>query len=52
VAFFNSFRDLTATGFWTTKIGMDDLKYMGNTFVAQWKGCPDEVLEKLGVKRA
>lgn len=52
VAFFNSFRDLTATGFWTTKAGMQDLQYIGNTFVAQWKGCPDEVLKKLGVSSA
>lgn len=51
VAFFNSFRDLTATGFWTTKIGMADLQYTGNTFVPNWKGCPDEALAKLGVKR-
>jgi hypothetical protein len=49
VAFFNSFRDLTASGFWTTKMGMDDLQYMGNTFVAEWKGCPDEAMKKLGV---
>jgi hypothetical protein len=49
VAFFNSFRDLTATGFWTTKVGMQDLQYTGNTFVAQWKGCPEEALKKLGV---
>jgi hypothetical protein len=52
VAFFNSFRDLTATGFWTTKVGMQDLQYMGNTFVAQWKGCPTEVLKKLGINEA
>jgi hypothetical protein len=51
VAFFNSFRDLTATGFWTTKMGMADLQYTGNTFVPVWKGCPDEALAKLGVKR-
>ncbi len=51
VAFFNSFRDLTATGFWTTKMGMADLQYTGNTFVPIWKGCPDEALAKLGVKR-
>jgi len=49
IAFFNSFRDLTATGFWTTKVGMQDLHYMGNVFVAEWKGCPDEVLAKLGI---
>jgi hypothetical protein len=51
VAFFSSFRDLTATGFWTTKMGMQDLQYMGNTFVPVWKGCPDAALERLGVKR-
>ena len=49
VAFFNSFRDLTASGFWTTKMGMDDLQYMGNTFVAEWKGCPDAALKKMGL---
>jgi hypothetical protein len=51
VAFFNSFRDLTAAGFWSSKMGVEDLQYMGNTFVAEWKGCPDEVLRKLGVTR-
>lgn len=49
VAFFNSFRDLTAAGFWSSKMGVEDLQYMGNTFVPEWKGCPDDVLEKLGV---
>jgi gluconate 2-dehydrogenase gamma chain len=50
VAFFNSFRDLTATGFWTSKMGIDDLRYMGNRSVPRWNGCPDEALQKLGVK--
>jgi gluconate 2-dehydrogenase gamma chain len=49
VAFFNSFRDLTATGFWTTKMGIQDLQYQGNRFVSEWTGCPDEALRKLGV---
>jgi gluconate 2-dehydrogenase gamma chain len=49
VAFFNSFRDLTATGFWTTKVGMQDLQYMGNIFVGKWEGCPEDVLKKLGI---
>lgn len=49
VAFFNSFRDLTATGFWTTRMGIDDLQYLGNRSVARWTGCPDEALKKLGV---
>jgi len=51
VAFFNSFRDLTASGFWTSRMGIKDLQYMGNVFVPEWKGCPDEVLKKLGVTR-
>jgi len=48
-AFFGSFRDLTATGFWTTRMGIDDLQYIGNRSVAQWRGCPEEALKKLGV---
>jgi len=51
VAFFNSFRDLTASGFWTSRMGIKDLDYQGNVFVPEWKGCPDEVLKKLGVDR-
>ena len=49
VAFFSSFRDLTAAGFWTTRIGIDDLQYSGNRSVARWNGCPDAALKKLGV---
>ena len=49
ISFFNSFRDLTASGFWTSKMGIEDLRYMGNVFVPEWKGCPDEVMRKLGV---
>ena len=49
VAFFSSFRDLTASGFWSSKVGVEDLKYMGNQYVRDWKGCPDEALKKLGV---
>jgi gluconate 2-dehydrogenase gamma chain len=49
VAFFNSFRDLTASGFFTSKMGFDDLKYMGNRYVPEWTGCPDEILKKLGL---
>ena len=49
VAFFGSFRDLTAAGYWTSRMGIADLQYMGNRSVAQWRGCPDEALKKLGV---
>jgi hypothetical protein len=48
-AFFRAFRDLTASGFWTTKMGMADLGYMGNTVVPKWDGCPPEQLKKLGL---
>jgi hypothetical protein len=48
-AFFTSFRDLTASGFWTTRMGIDDLQYLGNVGVAEWKGCPEEVVKKLGL---
>ena len=50
VAFFSSFRDLTASGFWTTRMGIEDLQYQGNRFVSDWTGCPDAALNKLGVK--
>lgn len=48
VAFFNHLRDLTATGFFTSKIGIDDLGYVGNR-PNQWDGVPQEVLEQYGV---
>ncbi|MEX0821359.1 MAG: gluconate 2-dehydrogenase subunit 3 family protein [Rhodothermales bacterium] len=51
VAFFNSFRDLTASGFWTTKEGMDDLGYIGNEYVQEWTGAPEEEIERLGLSR-
>lgn len=50
VEFFNSFRDLAASGFWTTRMGIDDLQYQGNVFVSEWKGCPQEMLDRLGVQ--
>ncbi len=47
-AFFEWFRDLTSSGFWSSKMGVDDLGYVGNTpFV--WEGPPAEVLKKLGL---
>ncbi|MDF9797110.1 gluconate 2-dehydrogenase gamma chain [Catalinimonas alkaloidigena] len=46
--FFNNFRDFVATGFFTSKMGIEDLKYMGNT-ANVWKGSPQEVMDKLGV---
>jgi hypothetical protein len=49
-SFFASFRDLTASGFWSSRMGVEDLGYQGNTFVAEWKGCPPEALRELGIE--
>jgi gluconate 2-dehydrogenase gamma chain len=49
VRFFNMFRDVVATGFWTSKMGMQDLQYIGNVPVGQWTGSPPEALQKAGV---
>lgn len=48
VTFFNRFRDLVASGFWSSKIGIDDIGYMGNQ-PYDWQGCPDEALHHLGL---
>jgi len=50
VAFFSAFRDLTASGFWSSKMGVEDLKYLGNVANPEWQGCPAEALERLGVR--
>jgi hypothetical protein len=49
VEFFSQLRDLTASGFFSSEIGVEDLQYIGNTFVAEWTGAPQEVLDRLGV---
>ncbi len=47
--FFDRFRDLASTGFWTTEEGMTDLGYVGNVPLVTWEGAPPEVLERLGL---
>lgn len=47
--FFSLMRDLTMTGFYTTKIGIDDLGYIGNT-PNVWDGVPEEELKKHGLE--
>jgi gluconate 2-dehydrogenase gamma chain len=49
VAFFNRFRDLTASGFFSSRMGVEDLQYMGNRLVPEWTGCPPEVMDHLGL---
>lgn len=48
VAFFNLMRNLTATGFFSSKIGIEDMEYKGNTPNA-WDGVPDDVLKQYGL---
>jgi len=38
--FFSLLRNLTADGFFTSKIGIKYLGYKGNTFVPEFPGCP------------
>ena len=44
VAFFNSMRDLTLTGYYTSRMGLNDLGYKGNVANA-WDGVPENVLK-------
>lgn len=48
VKFFNRMRDLTATGFYTSEIGVKDVDYKGNQ-PNQWNGVPDDVLKQYGL---
>lgn len=48
VAFFNQMRNLTATGFFSSKMGIEDMNYMGNKPNA-WDGVPEDVLKQYGL---
>ncbi len=48
VAFFNLMRDLTASGFYTSQIGVKDIGYAGNA-PNQWNGVPEDVLKQYNV---
>lgn len=43
VRFFSEFRSLTVGGFFSSKVGVADLPYLGNTVVARWRGCDPKV---------
>lgn len=45
VAFFNLMRNLVATGFYTSEIGVKDVGYMGNV-PNNWNGIPEDVLKQ------
>jgi hypothetical protein len=48
-AFFSNFRNMVASGFFSSAIGWKDLQYQGNVFNPKWEGCPQPALDKLGV---
>ena len=49
VVFFSRFRDLTASGFFSSQMGWQDVQYKGNVALPAWNGCPPAALAKLGV---
>lgn len=49
VAFFNKMRSLTASGFYTSEIGVKDIGYVGN-IPNQWEGIPTDVLKQYGME--
>jgi len=49
VTFFNKIRDLTAIGFFTSKMGIEYLGYKGNT-PGKWEGVPADVLKQYGLE--
>lgn len=49
VAFFNRMRNLTATGFFSSKMGIEDLGYAGNK-PNVWEGVPQEIVKKYGLE--
>jgi len=48
VSFFNLMRNLTATGFYTSEMGVKDIGYKGNV-PNQWNGVPAEVLKQYNI---
>src|SRR5438105_6762472 len=48
-SFFSLMRNLTATGFYTSDIEVNDIGYIGNT-PNNWNGVPDDVLKQYGLE--
>lgn len=47
VVFFNAMRNAVLGAFYSSKMGVQDLPYLGNKALAEWDGCPENVLAKL-----
>ena len=43
VPFFNELRSLTVGGFFSSKMGVEYLPYLGNVAVEKWEGCDPKV---------
>jgi hypothetical protein len=50
VNYFNRLRDFTASGFFSSQMGVKDIGYMGNVAVPRWDGCPPAALKHLGLE--
>jgi hypothetical protein len=48
-SFFTRFRELTASGFYTTPEGMRDIGYVGNIAMVSFDGPSPEVIKRLGI---
>jgi gluconate 2-dehydrogenase gamma chain len=48
-AWFSRFRSNVGSAFFSSAMGWQDLKYIGNVFNPNWNGCPPEATRKLGV---
>jgi hypothetical protein len=49
VNWFNSFRNLTASGFFSSRVGLRDLNYTGNVALPRWTGATPAMMQKLGL---
>jgi gluconate 2-dehydrogenase gamma chain len=49
--FFTEFRNLTVSGFYSSKVGVADLPYLGNTVVEKWTGCSEELWQVIEQRR-
>ncbi|RYZ53844.1 MAG: gluconate 2-dehydrogenase subunit 3 family protein [Sphingobacteriales bacterium] len=49
VAFFNRMRSLVASGFFSSKMGIEDLGYVGNQ-PNKWEGVPPEIIRQYGLE--
>jgi gluconate 2-dehydrogenase subunit 3-like protein len=47
--FFRKFRDLVASGYYTTPVGMKELGYVGNIPLARFDGPPADLVARLGL---